>query len=93
MRLAEVVLGVAVLVAPLLLGFLAGYKARPWWWAALAAVAIFLLAAIVPTPEAGGQRVAAGDIGFLAVVAVLVAGLAWLGAFIGRRAAARSSRR
>jgi len=93
MEPAEIVLTLAILVAPLLLGFLAGYKARPWWWAALAAVVIFLLAAIAPTPEPGEPRFASGDIGFLAVVSLIVAGLAWLGAFIGRRVAARSNPR
>jgi hypothetical protein len=49
------------------------------------AVAVFLLAAIVPEPEEGESRVDAGDLAFLLVVALLVAGLTWSGSRIGGR--------
>jgi hypothetical protein len=100
---AEFVLMLAVLGLPLLLGLLAGYLGRPWWWAALVAVALFLLAAIVPTPEPGESRVTGGDVSFLVIVAALVAGATWLGSLVGtalvgrssgeRRARARAARR
>jgi hypothetical protein len=61
------------------------YLARPWWWGALVAVAVFLVAAIAPEPEEGESRVAGGDVGFLLVVSLFVAGLVWLGAWIARR--------
>jgi hypothetical protein len=85
MNAAEVGLALAVLLAPVLLGALAGYFAKPWWWAALAAIGLFLVAAIAPEPEAGESRVAAGDIAFLVVVAAMVAGLVWLGHWLSRR--------
>lgn len=83
--MGEVLLLAAVIAVPLVLGALAVYLARPWWWAAILAVAIFLVAAIAPEPEEGESRVAAGDLVFLLVVALLVAGLTWLGARAGRR--------
>jgi len=86
---AEFALLLAVVVAPLLLGAALGYTNKPWWWAALAAAGLFLAVAILPQPEAGESRVAAGDLGFLAVVTVIVIGLTWVGAFLGRRAAGR----
>ena len=70
-----------MIAIPLALGALAVYLARPWWWAAILAVAIFLVAAIAPEPEEGESRVAAGDLVFLLVVALLIAGLTWLGAW------------
>ena len=45
----------------------------------------WMIGAIVPTPEPGEPRVAAGDLGFLLVVALWVAGLAWLGFMFTRR--------
>ena len=83
--MAEVLLVAAVIAVPLVLGALASYFAKPWWWGAILAVAIFLVAAIAPEPEEGESRVAAGDIVFLLVVALLVAGLIWVGAWAGRR--------
>jgi hypothetical protein len=76
---------VAVVAVPPALGAGAAYAARPWWWGGLAAVAIVLVAAIAPAPEEGEARVDGGDIGFLLVAALIVAGLTWLGAWIGRR--------
>jgi len=89
---AELVLLFAVVLAPLILGAALGYTNRPWWWGAVAAVVLFLIAAITPEPEAGEPRVAAGDLGFLAVVALVVIGLTWLGSFLGRRIAGRNTR-
>ena len=87
--MAEVLLVLAVLGAPLALGAGAGATGRPWWWAAVAAVVLFVAAAVLPAPEEGEPRVAAGDIGFLAVVALVVVGLTWLSALAGRRLTAR----
>jgi hypothetical protein len=70
---------------PLLVGAVAVRIGRPWWWGALLAIAVFLIAAIAPEPEEGESRVALGDLGFLLIVAVLVAGLTWLGAWSMRR--------
>lgn len=84
MTLAELFLLLAVTVLPLVLGVVAVLLRRPWWWAAIGAVVIAMVAAIAPTPEAGEPRVAAGDLAFLAVVALWVVGLAWLGAFVTR---------
>ena len=90
MNVAELVMLVTLLPLPLLLGVFVGASRRPWWWAALFAVVAFLLAAIVPTPEAGEPRLAAGDIGFLLVVASFITGIAALGAWLGRRVGRRS---
>jgi 4-hydroxybenzoate polyprenyltransferase len=87
--MAELVLLVAVALVPLALGIAFAYARRPWWWGAVAAVAVFLVAAILPEPEEGESRVAAGDIAFLVIVAALVVGLVWLGAVAGRRLAQR----
>lgn len=83
--MAELLLLVAVIAIPLVLGALAVLLARPWWWAAILAIAIFLVAAIAPEPEEGESRLAAGDLVFLLVVALIVAGLTWLGAWAVRR--------
>ncbi|HET6654440.1 MAG TPA: hypothetical protein VFH10_17515 [Nocardioides sp.] len=85
MNLAEVLLLLALVVLPVVLGAWAALARRPWWWAAAASVVTALVAAIAPTPEAGESRVAAGDLVFLLVVALWVAGLAWLGFFLCRR--------
>ena len=90
MNVAELVMLITLLPLPLLLGVFAGASRRPWWSAALISVVAFLLAAIVPTPEAGEPRLAAGDIGFLLVVASFITGLAALGAWLGRRVGRRS---
>jgi apolipoprotein N-acyltransferase len=85
MNPAEVVLLLAAVLLPVALGCLAAVVRRPWWWAALAAIVLAMIAAIAPTPEPGEPRVAAGDLGFLVMVALLVALLTWLGYFLGRR--------
>jgi hypothetical protein len=46
---------------------------------------VFLVAALAPEPEEGESRLAVGDLGFLVVVALIVAGLTWLGAWLARR--------
>jgi hypothetical protein len=83
--MAEVVLLIAVLAVPLLIGAATVYLGRPWWWGAAAAIAVFLVAAIAPTPEEGESRLVLGDLAFLLVVALIVAGLTWVGAWIARR--------
>ena len=85
MNVAEVFLLLTVFVLPAPLGVLGALARKPWWWAAVAAVVLAMIAAIAPTPEAGESRVAAGDLVFLLVVALWVAGLAWLGFFLARR--------
>jgi hypothetical protein len=82
---AELFLLLALVVFPPVLGVVAALMRKPWWWAALAAVVVVMVAALAPTPEAGEPRVAAGDLVFLLVVALWVAGLAWLGSFLGRK--------
>ena len=83
--MAEVVLLLAVVAAPLLIGAACVRLGRPWWWGALLAIALFWIAAITPEPEEGESRVALGDLGFLLVVSLAVAGLTWLGAWLMRR--------
>jgi uncharacterized membrane protein YkvI len=82
---AEVLLLLAVVAVPLMVGAATAYFARPWWWGALVAVAVFLVAAIAPEPEEGESRVAGGDLVFLLIVSLFVVGLTWLGAWAGRR--------
>jgi hypothetical protein len=86
---AEVVLLIAVIAVPVLLGVVLAHLGRPWWWGAIAAIVIFLAAAILPEPEAGEPRVATGDVLFLVVVALVGVGLVRLGAFVASRAARR----
>lgn len=83
--MAEVLLVLAAFVLPMALGGLAVYLARPWWWGALAAIVLFWIAALAPAPEEGESRIAGGDVVFLLIVSLIVAGLAWLGAWAGRR--------
>jgi hypothetical protein len=83
--MAEALLALAVLVAPVALGALAAALGRPWWWAAATAVVLFWIAAIAPAPEEGESRLVAGDVVFLLVVSLVVAGLAWLGTWAVRR--------
>ena len=83
--MAELLLVLAAFVMPMALGALAVYLARPWWWGALAAVVLFWIAALAPEPEEGESRIAAGDVVFLLIVSLIVAGLAWLGAWAARR--------
>lgn len=85
MNVAEVFLLLSVVVLPPLVGVIAAFSRKPWWWAAVGAVVLAMIAAIAPTPEAGESRVAMGDLVFLLVVALWVAGLAWLGFFVARR--------
>jgi 4-hydroxybenzoate polyprenyltransferase len=83
--MAEVLLLVAATAVPLVIGALCVRLGRPWWWGALLAILVFLVAAIAPEPEEGESRVAAGDLVFLLVVALFVAVLTWLGAWLARR--------
>ena len=83
--MAEVVLLVAMIAVPVLIGAVTAFLAKPWWWGAVVAVVVFLIAAIAPEPEEGESRVAGGDIAFLAVVALIVAALTWVGAWAIRR--------
>ena len=87
MNPAEAGLLLAVIVIPLMLGAVAVRLAKPWWWAAAAAVVVAMVAAIAPTPEPGESRVTGADVPFLLVVALVVTGLVWLGAYATRRIA------
>ena len=89
MNIAELIMLTTMLPLPLVLGVVVGAGRRPWWGAALVSVVAFLLAAVVPTPEAGEARVSAGDIGFLLVVSAFITGIAALGAWLGRRVGPR----
>jgi hypothetical protein len=82
---AELILFIAVLAVPIVLGAATAYLLRPWWWAALLAIAVVFVAAIAPEPEEGESRLVAGDLVFLLVVALVVMGLTWLGAWAARR--------
>jgi hypothetical protein len=84
--MAEVLLVVAAFGLPIAIGGLTACLARPWWLGALVAILIFWVAAIAPTPEEGESRIVAGDIVFLVIVSLVVAGLTWLGAWAVRRA-------
>lgn len=75
----------AALALPILAGAAARLLGRPWWWGALVAVAVMLVAAIAPEPEEGESRLVAGDLVFLLIVALVVTGLAWLGARLAGR--------
>ena len=83
----------AVVVVPVLLGVGMSYLRRPWWWGAVAAICIFLVAALAPTPEEGESRVALGDLGFLIIVAVIVALLVWFGSWLTARVRRKSASR
>ena len=85
LRVAEVILLFALVAIPVAAGVATVYLRWPWWWAAAAAVVVFFIAAIAPTPEPGEARVDAGDLGFLAIAALIVVALTWLGAWLGRR--------
>jgi uncharacterized membrane protein YkvI len=82
---AEVFLVLAVFALPILAGAAARLLGKPWWWGAIVAIVIMLVAAIAPEPEEGESRLVAGDLVFLFVVALIVAGLAWLGARLAGR--------
>ena len=83
--MAEIVLLIAVVLLPIAIGAATVYLARPWWWGAVVAVALAFVAAIAPEPEEGESRLVAGDLVFLLLVALVVAGLTWLGAWAARR--------
>jgi hypothetical protein len=89
----EAIFLASIVVVPLLAGAVVAYLGRPWWWAALAAVVILILFAILPSPEEGEPRVAAGDIVFLVIVALIAIGLVWVGALLGRRLQGRGPTR
>jgi hypothetical protein len=83
--MAEVLFLVAALAVPLVVGAATAYLDRPWWWGAVVAVVLALVAAVAPEPEEGESRLVAGDLVFLLLVALVVAGLTWVGAWAGRR--------
>ena len=90
-RMAEVGLLLAVVAVPILIGVGMSYLRRPWWWGAVAAICIFLVAALAPPPEEGESRVALGDIGFLVIVAAIVALLVWIGSWLTGRIRRKSA--
>ncbi len=87
--MAEAVFLASLVVVPLLAGAVVAYAGRPWWWAAIVAVVVLVLFAILPAPEEGEPRVAAGDVLFLVVISVIAVVLVGLGGLIGRRLRAR----
>jgi hypothetical protein len=88
---ADVLVLLAVVAVPLGIGALTAYLERPWWWGALVAVVLAVVALVAPEPEEGESRLVAGDIVFLLVVALLIAALTWLGAWGTRRLRRRPS--
>ena len=89
--MAEVGLLLAVVAVPILIGVGMSYLRRPWWWGAATAICIFLVAALAPPPEEGESRVALGDLGFLIVVAAIVALLVWIGSWLTGRIRRKSA--
>jgi 4-hydroxybenzoate polyprenyltransferase len=83
--MAEVFFVLAAFALPILAGAAARLLGRPWWWGAACAVLVMLVAAIAPAPEEGESRLAGGDLVFLLIVALIVAGLAWVGARLAGR--------
>jgi uncharacterized membrane protein YkvI len=83
--MAEVLFVLAAFALPILAGAAARLLGRPWWWGAVLAIVVMLVAAIAPAPEEGESRLAGGDLVFLLIVALIVAGLAWLGARLAGR--------
>ena len=79
-----------MIAVPVLIGAGMSYLRRPWWWGAIAAVCIFLVAALAPPPEEGESRVALGHLGFLVIVAAIVALLVWIGSWVDRSHSAGS---
>ncbi len=90
-RMAEVGLLLAVVALPILIGAGMSYFRRAWWWGAVAAICIFLVAALAPPPEEGESRVALGDLGFLVIVAGIVALLVWIGSWLTGRIRRKSA--
>ena len=90
-QMAEIGLLLAVIAVPILIGAATAYLRRPWWWGAVVAICVFLVAALAPAPEEGESRVALGDVGFLVVVALVVASLVWLGSWLTGRIRSRST--
>ncbi len=85
MNLAEIVLLVVAVVLPLALGVAAALARKPWRWAAAVVAVLATVAMIAPEPEAGESRMAWGDLPFVLVVVLFVAGLTWLSHFLARR--------
>jgi hypothetical protein len=83
--MAEFFLILAVFALPIIAGATARWLGKPWWWGAIAAIVVVLVAAIAPEPEEGESRLVAGDLVFLLVVALIVAGLTWVGARVAGR--------
>jgi hypothetical protein len=83
--LAEALFLVAAFAVPLAIGAATVLLSRPWWLGAIAGIAIVLVAAIAPEPEEGESRLVAGDLAFLFLVALVVAALTWLGAWLAHR--------
>lgn len=50
-----------------------------------------LVAALAPPPEEGESRVALGDLGFLIIVAIIVALLVWIGSWLTGRIRRKSA--
>ena len=84
-NLAELLLLVAGVVLPLVLGAAAAVVRRPWWWVAVVAAVLVTVAMVVPEPEAGEARLAWGDVPFVLGVVLFVTGLVWLSNFLVRR--------
>ena len=89
--MAEVGLLLAVVALPIVIGAAMSYLRRPWWWGAAAAITIFLVAALAPSPEEGEPRVSLGDLGFLIIVAIIVALLVWIGSWLTGRIRRKSA--
>jgi hypothetical protein len=83
--MAEFFLILAVFALPIIAGATARVLGKPWWWGAIAAIVVVLVAAIAPEPEESESRLVAGDLVFLLIVALIVAGLAWVGARVAGR--------
>ena len=83
--MVEAIFLASIILVPLIAGVVVAYLRRPWWWAAVAAVVILFLFAILSPVEEGESRLAAGDILFLLIVALIAVALVWVGALLGRR--------
>ena len=76
--MAEAFFVLAAFALPILAGAAARLLGKPSWWGAVVAIVVMLVAAIAPEPEEGESRLVAGDLVFLLIVALIVAGLAWV---------------